>query len=321
MKYCETKFEEYIQSVKVQTLHPELNKLNNNIDKLCKIGTNNLILYGPTGVGKYSQSLDIIKKFSQSGLKYERKINIETLKNKLYNIRISDIHFEIDMELLGCNAKLLWNDIFKAIIDILSTRQEHSGIILCKNFHKIHNELLDIFYSYMQTLSHKNISISYILLTESISFIPNSIINKCAVIPVKLANKTLYRKCFKKVPNNVQLSNIHNIKNLISKNNVNDTINQGIINNIVNGIETKEILSVEFRNELYNIFIYHLDLYEYMLKIIKHFIDTGKLDSVGLSKITAFIYKFLKFYNNNYRPIYHLERFILYLTNIVHATQ
>ena len=57
--------------------------------------------------------INIIKEFSQSNLKYERKINITTLKNKLYIIKISDIHFEIDMDLLGCNAKLLWNDIFK----------------------------------------------------------------------------------------------------------------------------------------------------------------------------------------------------------------
>ena len=42
--------------------------------------------------------------------------NIPTLKNKIYTIKISDIHFEIDMELLGCNAKILWNDIFKSIL-------------------------------------------------------------------------------------------------------------------------------------------------------------------------------------------------------------
>ena len=49
------------------------------------------------------------------------------------------------MDLLGCNARLLWNNIYKAILDILSSRTGHSGIIVCKNFHKIHNELLDIF--------------------------------------------------------------------------------------------------------------------------------------------------------------------------------
>ena len=68
-------------------------------------------------------------------------MNINLQKKKQYVFKISDIHFEVDMELLGCNAKVLWNEIYKAILDILSTRPSHSGIILCKNFHKIHNEV------------------------------------------------------------------------------------------------------------------------------------------------------------------------------------
>ena len=59
------------------------------------------------------------------------------------------------MALLGCNAKLLWNDIFNHIIDIISTSKHKKGIIVCKNFHEIHSELLEIFYSYMQTF-HKD---------------------------------------------------------------------------------------------------------------------------------------------------------------------
>ena len=58
-------------------------------------------------IGKYTQSLMFIKKFSQSNLKYERKININFNPKKSFIFKLSDIHFEIDMELLGCNAKVL----------------------------------------------------------------------------------------------------------------------------------------------------------------------------------------------------------------------
>ncbi len=155
MKYYETRFEEYIQTISKKNLHPELEKIEQNGEKMGI--DNNLIFYGPAGTGKYTQVLNYIKNFSPSKLKYERKMNINLQKKKQYTFKISDVHFEIDMELLGCNAKVLWTEIYKAILDILSTRQTHEGIILCKNFHKIHNELLDVFYSYMQSLSHKNI--------------------------------------------------------------------------------------------------------------------------------------------------------------------
>ena len=48
---------------------------------------------------------------------------------------MSDIHFEIDMELLGCNAKTLFNELYYHIIEIFSTKEGRNGIILCKNFH------------------------------------------------------------------------------------------------------------------------------------------------------------------------------------------
>ena len=144
MKFLETNFVDYIQKCDKQNLHHELKpmlKLFNNEN----IYQSNIILYGPSGVGKYTQALNLIKKFSSTGLKYERKINFQFSKKLEYIFKVSDIHFEIDMELLGCQAKILWNDIYHRILDIISTRSQHTGIILCKNFHKIHSELLDNF--------------------------------------------------------------------------------------------------------------------------------------------------------------------------------
>ena len=60
MKFYETSFEEYIHSVENYNLHLELNRTINMFpSNVSKFG--NLIVYGPPGVGKYSQVLNIIK--------------------------------------------------------------------------------------------------------------------------------------------------------------------------------------------------------------------------------------------------------------------
>ncbi len=319
MKYYETKFEEYVSSCKKKDLHPEITKIYTTISENFNF-QNNMILYGPPGIGKYTQALKFIKQYSPSGLKYERKMNINLQKKRQHTFKISDIHFEIDMELLGCHARLLWNEIYKAILDILSARQSHKGIILCKNFHKIHNELLDIFYSYMQSLEHKNIKIAFIIVTETVSFLPNSILNRCITIPIKRPTKSQYKKCIgTTLFNNIEINKISNIKAISSKNDELRYPNKVIVNKLISQIEgykTMEFLS--FRDRIYDIFIYHLDLYECLWDILTHFIKDENIDGAKLEKLQLFLSKFLKFYNNNYRPIYHLERMMFYLCSIIH---
>ena len=252
MKYYETKFEEYLQTSNKINLHPELENFIKDVSSNYNIKNNNMILYGDSGIGKYTQSLKIIEKFSESNLRYERKINITTLKNKIYIIKLSDIHFEVDMELLGCNAKILWNDIFKAIIDIVSTKTDKKGIILCKNFHKIHNELLEIFYSYMQSLEYKNIYISYIILTEAVSFIPETIRNKCFILPVKRPTKTNLKKCFSNSISNTDINKSKNLKCLQTNNEINCNYSQRITDNIIC------IVSTPAKNKANNLIIFIL---------------------------------------------------------------
>ena len=129
MKFHETHFEEYINAF---NLHPKLEKIFNEFpEKLHDL--KNLIFYGPSGVGKYTQMLKAIKKYSPSELKYEKKISV-TYNKQQYFFKISDIHYEIDMSLLGCSSKLLWHEIYQQIIDIINAKTEKSGIIVCKYF-------------------------------------------------------------------------------------------------------------------------------------------------------------------------------------------
>ena len=290
MKFLQSRFEEYILANEKYNIHPELEGIYNYKTQNLK-QKRNLIFYGPTGTGKYTQVLKYIKPFSDSNLKYERKMKFNFQNKREFLIKISDIHFEIDMELLGCNAKLLWNDIYNHILDILSARQNHTGIIVCKNFHKIHSELLDIFYSYLQTLTHKNIHLHYVFITENISFIPDNILDKI----VNIKDLTT---------GNTQLMDPHK------------KITQQMIDDITN---FEKINFIQFRDNIYNMFIYHLDITTCLLDIIRHFIIEKKFNNTTITDVYFKLYKFLKLYNNNYRPIYHLESFIFYLCKVIYG--
>jgi hypothetical protein len=363
MKYYETHFEEYVSSVENLNIHPELNKIIDkfpkNIDEL-----ENLIIYGPPGSGKYSQVLNLLRKYSPSELKYDKKITANTEKQQ-YTYRISDIHFEIDMSLLGCNSKILWHEIFFQIVDIISVKPKKIGIILCKNFHLIHAELLEIFYSYIQQYNHKqsNIKIKFFLMMEHISFLPTPIINACHLLRIGTPNKEKYKEMIlnnknehnleEGFPNRIseykkknKIDNIHSTEfanqsiNIINETDIGNILNiketrffplvsftkelpkdafNIICDNIIKDIlEPNNIVFTSFRDTLYEILTYNLDMAECLWYIISYFIDNGHLKNKDISDILKKTYTFLKYYNNNYRPIYHLESIIFYIINKVH---
>ena len=322
MKYQSSKFEDYIQKCNKFNIHKEITPLLDNVITNIK-ETNNLILYGPSGTGKYTQALNYIKKFSPTSLRFERKMNFRFDNKSDFIFKVSDIHFEIDMSLLGCKAKLVFNDLYYHILDVLSSRPNGSGVILCKNFHTIHSELLEIFYSYMQTLKHKNLNLVYVILTESVSFIPNNILNRCMIVPIKRPTKSSYIKITNKSQfNNQELSSITNIKNLKSKiynlNNLDKKIVDSIYDHIIN---YNNIKFLELRDKLYEIFIFNLDVHTFTFNVIKKLIVNGHLKEKHIDNVFTKLYNFLKLYNNNYRPIYHLERFIFYLCIEIHGLQ
>ena len=319
MKYLSTKFEEYINEYNKYNLHlkmdPLFKSLNDDIQK-----QNNLIFYGASGTGKYTQVLNYIKKYSPTNLRFERKITFNFNNKKQYVFNVSDIHFEIDMSLLGCHAKVLFNDIYYHILDILSARAHGTGIIVCKNFHHIHSELLDIFYSYMQTLKHKNLKIIYILITENISFIPRNILNRCQLIPFKRPTKSAYsRVTSKSLMNDINIKNVVNIKDVKSKVRELHNMNKIVCDKILYLIKNyQEIQFLHLRDLLYDIFIYNLNIHTCLYYIVNNLVTESYLNEDTIEKIFIKLFKFLKLYNNNYRPIYHLESFIFYLCIVIH---
>ena len=367
MKFYETNYEDYLNSIKIFNLHPELSPY---FERMPPQITNlrNMIFYGPPGVGKYSQVLSAIQKYSPSGLTNDKKINIQTEKYD-YTYHISDIHYEIDMSLLGCNSKLIWHDIIQQIVDIVSVKPEKCAIIICKNFNLIHTELLEIFYSYIQEYNSRfsPIQLKYFLITEHLCFIPNNILSSCEIISVKRPDREMYlnlirsmqnaktgpRKYVKtredeptpddefvqkismshnqrvgngysdaalKIVEQVNVGEIMNLKELRYFSKLKDTrsipadIFNVVCNNIIEQLLTPELMvHAQFRDALYDIFVYNLDIVECVWHIICNLIENDHLGGSAISDVMTRSYNFLKYYNNNYRPIYHLESIFHYM--------
>ena len=270
-------FEDYTQSKYKQQF-----RLPSNINDMT-----NVIFYGPTGTGKYMQMLKSIQPLSPSKMKYEKRLNM-TFNKELYLFKISDIHYEVDMALLGCNSKLLWHDVYQQIVDVVSSKQERHGIIVCKNFHEIHSELLDNFYSYMQYNPFLHIHLKFIILTTQISFMPDNILHSCLIVP-STKNDIL-------VEFNSPIQVTHKI----------------ICDKVVQMVGDPDKLDfVKLRDVLYDILIYNLDIHECVYYIVSELNQRGKIKD--MSYVMKQVYCFFQFYNNNYRPIYHLEKLVLQL--------
>jgi hypothetical protein len=320
MKYRQTHFEEYLTENEKYNLHPTLAPVYEKNFPPAIQDLKNLIFYGPSGIGKYTQVLSSIQKYSPSDLKYEKKISV-VYNKKQYFFKISDIHFEIDVSLLGCNSKLLWHDIYLQILDAISAKSDKTGIIVCRNFHEIHNELLENFYSYMQQNNLNVIHVIFILVTDEISFIPDNILNCCQVISMARPKKTEYNKIVK-LPKDAVLSNISNIKALKSSQSEEAMHPHKMICNKI----IKQLLNIgdlkfaKFREMLYDIFIYNLNITTCVWYILKELKENKIIHGKQMWKdIMLSTFTFFQYYNNNYRPIYHLEKYMLQLASVIHT--
>tara|TARA_B100001778_G_scaffold231964_1_gene193157 strand:- start:398 stop:1363 length:966 start_codon:yes stop_codon:yes gene_type:complete len=312
-------FKEHLEKSKHINLHYYLNNIYTSLPKINEIP--NIIIYGPSGSGKYILALKFIEKYSYYNLKYEKKFIINHNKQD-YTIKISDIHYEIDIELLGCNTKTLLNEIYNNILDIiLSSSKQKFGIILLKNFDKISNELLDVIYSYMQRSIYNNIIIKFIILTDNLSFIPNNILNSSKIMYVSHPKKSNYSKINKKYKfdnidyiDNINFINLDIYKQDIVKPYI--SICNILIEYIIN---PNNIDIIKLRNTLYDLLVYNVSIPDsifYILKTLieKNYLTINNLDIGNLYEKTCI---FLLYYNNNYRPIFHLESYILYLIKLV----
>lgn len=310
-------FYDYCEEKRKHDIHPNITKTNGSGDKE-KRQTKHMLYYGAKGIGKYSQVLLNIQDFSQSNLKYERKLIVNYDKAD-YLVMMSDIHFEIDMELLGCNSKTLFHTIMKHIEDIVETRIGRIGIVVCKNFHLVHNELLDIFYSYMSRMSHIS-KIVFHIISEHVSFIPDNIIDACHIVQMGQPTKVAVSKITTNGNVNTK-KNVGTIRNLRALNEETSiiTLESKIENSIIEYIiDIDDFNMSRFRELIYDMLVYNIDVHECIGNIITTLVKRKYISHDKYYDVFVYVYQALKQYNNNYRPIYHLENIYYYLITTIH---
>ena len=150
------------------------------------------------------------------------------------------------------------------------------------------------------------------MITESVSFIPDNIIECCEVINIPRPSRTAYNTCLeKRLPSGLNLSELENIKNIKDDLDLVDMY-KTICEKIICNIDSDNIAKwSEFRDNIYEIFTYNVDVHKCVWYILSHVLLIYK--ELDTCKIMENTYTFLKFFNNNYRPIYHLEWYFLFL--------
>ena len=295
-------FVDYIKQVQSSNLYPYHEKKYETY-KSYPI----LFFYGPPGTGKYSQALYFLRTITGSTLQYEKKMLIELPKFD-FMIKMSDVHYEIDMALLAYSNKTVWHSIYKHIVEVDRGRRSY---IVLKHFDKITPEILDILYFYI----HDN-RMKFLCITEHLSFIPNNILNEAYSV-------SFYHKSVIRVKDTLEQSSItkerlYETKNIhYLRDNLQVKEYNLICDPILQSIQAlpKHTDIRQFRNQLYNILIYGLDVYECIWYILDHLHIS---DDHKMVKIIQEVDTFGKFFQNNYRPIYHLEKIFLYIACIYH---
>ena len=109
--------------------------------------------------------------------------------------------------------------------------------------------------------------------------------------------------------------NIKQFKINVQPNNLQKNICDKIIHQIIN---YKNIDFLSFRDDIYNIFIFQLSTIDCLWYIFESLIKQKHLNEDKIRNILPKIYIFLKFFNNNYRPIYHVENLLFYIIKQIH---
>jgi hypothetical protein len=183
-----------------------------------------------------------------------------------------------------------------------------------------------------QYSNHSLIKLKFILLTEHVSFLPNSIINVCGIISVRRPTKSAYLgltetpELLSDAFENVELETIMNVKEIFAmkylkedEETPKDIFNIICDQIIVEIMNASKLNYTGFRDTIYDILIYNLDITECLWYILSHFCRERILESADISDILKRSYTFLKYYNNNYRPIYHLESIFFYFIIKIHG--
>lgn len=297
----------------------------------------NYIIYGPMGCGKYTMAMNLIRPHSECSLRMCKTLNV-TFNKKSYYIQMSDVHFEVDFNMMGSSAKLFWVHLYQIICDIVVLRKNRRAYILCKNFVSITNDLLDIFQTYVSpnNCMNNNCDLSFIILTDCVSFIPNNIISMFTLmrVPIHVRENGIEMCGVSEAEENMKNVVVMGVDNLVTAKKAGKfepyRYKRVILSNVEDMIYNYcPQNSLGMRNALYDVYIYNWNIYELIWQILSRLVTKYDEELRGSSFSTHEQFKSLivaqcfyltdslELYNVNYRPILHIEKMMIQFVTLI----
>jgi hypothetical protein len=194
----------------------------------------------------------------------------------------SDIHIEIDFELLGVNENTIFFEFFTHIKENIIAHKK-IFYICCIHFNEIKQELLQIFHMFMNEPN-----IKFILLTNQISFLTSQVLKNTIIKKQTMSYSSFYNETYK--------TYVDDMVDII----INDT----------------KISLFSWREKIYIMLIKNFNIHDSMSYLIKCLITHQYIKEENIDIVFKTYFEMIEKYNNNYRSIYHLEHFIIFLRNL-----
>lgn len=247
--------------------------------KLNTLANEHILYYHHNHMENYANVLKDLQLQSPSSLKCYRKTFI------LYNqdehiFKSSDIHIEIDFELLGVIEYGMFVEFIRHIEECINKPHTY---VMCLHFNNIQGELINVMYTFLNRPR-----ITFLFLSDQISFLPPSILNNVKIVRSKSSKMSTYNTMYKTR-----------------------------MNEIVEWMTNDEEHSfLEWREKAYQILIWNDSIYDSFSYLMEKLIEKEYIEEKHLNIVFSNYYDIIYMYNNNYRTIYHLERFITFLRNL-----
>ena len=169
----------------------------------------------------------------------------------------------------------------------------------------------------LQSLRPVRLNVKFVFLTEQISFLPDNILNSTMHVSIPRPSRAAYGRCVEMKLGSMNTAEITNIKTL---NACSVTPIALFCEDMIATIVAYEDLKFgALRDKLYNILILDLDLAEALWRIFTGLIEKGYITNEQIPSLMSRFYVIFHRYNNNYRPIMHLESFIFTLVTTIHG--
>lgn len=255
------------------------NYLSKNDVKMNMLGKEHFLYYHHNHMENYANVLKDLQLQSPSTLKCNRKTFIHYNQEE-HVFKSSDIHIEIDFELLGVIEFGMFVEFIRHIEECIN--KPHTYVV-CLHFNNVQGELLDVMYAFLNRPR-----ITFLFLSDQISFLPPSILNLVKIVRSKSSNTSTYNTMFK-------------------------TRMDEMIEWITHD---EEHSFLEWREKAYQILIWNDSIHDSFSYMMEKLIEKEYIEEKHLNTVFSNYYDIIYMYNNNYRTIYHLERFIIFLRNL-----